>query len=123
MSKKRIETSKVEIDLEELKDLIRMLRENNVYEFEYNKGDYHVRIKHGVLIEPVMPGNPAAAGAPLDVEKVVSAAAMQKAILLPRQSIASSMASFASAPSVRAVGKSGKLTRNRSSSSRLKTAG
>ena len=28
-----------------------MLRENNVYEFEYSKGDYHVRIKHGDVVE------------------------------------------------------------------------
>jgi acetyl-CoA carboxylase biotin carboxyl carrier protein len=51
LSKKALDPEKAEIDLEELKDLIRMLRENNVYEFEYTKGDYHVRILHGDIVE------------------------------------------------------------------------
>ena len=63
MSKKRIGDPKVEIDLKELKDLIRVLRENNVHEFEYTKGDYHVRIKHGTVVEPSALGNAGAAAA------------------------------------------------------------
>lgn len=53
----------MEIDLKELKDLIRMLRENNVHEFEYTKGDYHVRIKHGTVVEPSALANAGAAAA------------------------------------------------------------
>jgi acetyl-CoA carboxylase biotin carboxyl carrier protein len=79
LSKKRIGANKVEIDLEEVKDLIRILRENNVNEFEYSKGDYHVRIKHGALVEPIPLGNAAAAAVTSHgAEKVVSAVPAQK---------------------------------------------
>jgi acetyl-CoA carboxylase biotin carboxyl carrier protein len=56
LSKKRVEAQKVEIDLKELKELIRVLRENNVHEFEYAKGDYHVRIRQGGVVESVIHG-------------------------------------------------------------------
>jgi acetyl-CoA carboxylase biotin carboxyl carrier protein len=57
LSKKSQEAKKLEMDLEELKDLIRMLHEHNVYDFEYSKGDYHVRIKHGSVIDSVEPSS------------------------------------------------------------------
>lgn len=60
----------MEIDLDELKELIRMLRENQVNEFEYSKGDYHVKIRHGALVEPIAMGNAAAAaGVPVRAER------------------------------------------------------
>ncbi len=41
----------MDINLEELRELIRLLRESNVSEFELQKADYRVRIKHGVIVE------------------------------------------------------------------------
>ncbi|HEY7162361.1 MAG TPA: acetyl-CoA carboxylase biotin carboxyl carrier protein [Acidobacteriota bacterium] len=55
-----------EIDFDQIRELIKLLRESNVSEFEYQKGDYRVRVKHGTLIEaepvaasarPAVPGN------------------------------------------------------------------
>ncbi len=70
----------MEIDLDELKDLIRMLRENHVNEFEYSKGDYHVKIRHGALVEPIAMGNAAAtAGVPVSTEKSGAMTLAQKA--------------------------------------------
>lgn len=42
----------VDINLEELRELIKLLRESNVSEFELRKADYRLRIKHGVLVDP-----------------------------------------------------------------------
>jgi acetyl-CoA carboxylase biotin carboxyl carrier protein len=39
------------VDIDELRELIKLLRESNVSEFELQKADYRVRIKHGTLIE------------------------------------------------------------------------
>jgi acetyl-CoA carboxylase biotin carboxyl carrier protein len=56
----------IDINLDELRELIKLLRESNVSEFELQKADYRVRIKHGTLIEaeavsapkrPAAPGN------------------------------------------------------------------
>jgi acetyl-CoA carboxylase biotin carboxyl carrier protein len=56
----------MDINLDELRELIKLLRESNVSEFELQKADYRVRIKHGTLIEaeavsapprPATPGN------------------------------------------------------------------
>jgi acetyl-CoA carboxylase biotin carboxyl carrier protein len=41
----------VDLNLEELRELIRLLRESNVSEFELQKADYRVRIKHGIVVE------------------------------------------------------------------------
>jgi acetyl-CoA carboxylase biotin carboxyl carrier protein len=42
----------VDINLAELRELIKLLRESNVSEFELQKADYRVRIKHGMVLEP-----------------------------------------------------------------------
>jgi acetyl-CoA carboxylase biotin carboxyl carrier protein len=42
---------RVELNLEELKELIRLLRESNVTEFEFRKADYRLRIRHGNIVE------------------------------------------------------------------------
>ena len=41
-----------DINLDELRELIKLLRESNVSEFEIQKDDYRLRIKHGTVIEP-----------------------------------------------------------------------
>ena len=41
----------VEWNLEELKELIQLLRESNVMEFELRKADYRLRIKQGFVTE------------------------------------------------------------------------
>jgi len=41
----------VDLNLEELKELIKLLRESNVSEFEIRKADYRLRIRHGNLAE------------------------------------------------------------------------
>jgi acetyl-CoA carboxylase biotin carboxyl carrier protein len=41
----------VDLNLDELRELIRLLRESNVSEFELQKADYRVRIKHGIVVE------------------------------------------------------------------------
>src|SRR5687767_466152 len=41
----------VELNLNELKELIRLLRESNVTEFEFRKADYRLRIRQGILVE------------------------------------------------------------------------
>jgi acetyl-CoA carboxylase biotin carboxyl carrier protein len=41
----------VDFNLEELKELIKLLRESGVSEFELCKADYRLRIKQGVLVE------------------------------------------------------------------------
>ena len=55
-----------DINLDELRELIKLLRESNVSEFELQTADYRVRIKHGVTVEaesvsaptrPAGPGN------------------------------------------------------------------
>lgn len=45
----------VDINLEELKELIRLLKESNVAEFELRKADYRLRIKHGSIVEALAP--------------------------------------------------------------------
>jgi acetyl-CoA carboxylase biotin carboxyl carrier protein len=42
----------VDINLDELRELIKLLRESNVAEFELRKADYRLRIRHGTLVEP-----------------------------------------------------------------------
>ena len=46
----------MDINLEELRELIRLLRESNVSEFELQKADYRVRIKHGIIVETTQDG-------------------------------------------------------------------
>jgi acetyl-CoA carboxylase biotin carboxyl carrier protein len=41
----------MDLNLDELRELIRLLRESNVSEFELQKADYRVRIKHGMVFE------------------------------------------------------------------------
>ncbi len=41
-----------DINLEELRELIRLLKESKVSEFELRKADYRLRIKHGMVFEP-----------------------------------------------------------------------
>jgi acetyl-CoA carboxylase biotin carboxyl carrier protein len=40
-----------DINLDELRELIKLLRESNVSEFEIQRADYRLRIKHGTLME------------------------------------------------------------------------
>lgn len=40
-----------DINLDELRELIKLLRESNVSEFEIQKADYRLRIKHGTVVE------------------------------------------------------------------------
>ena len=53
-----------DINLDELRELIKLLRESNVSEFEIQKADYRLRIKHGTVLEsetisvPVRQGTP-----------------------------------------------------------------
>lgn len=54
----------VDINLDELRELIKLLRESNVSEFELQKADYRVRIKHAALIEPETVSAPARSGVP-----------------------------------------------------------
>lgn len=54
----------VDINLDELRELIKLLRESNVSEFELQKADYRVRIKHGTLIETESIAAPSRTGAP-----------------------------------------------------------
>jgi len=42
---------RVDLNLEELKELIRLLRESNVTEFEFRKADYRLRIRQGNIVE------------------------------------------------------------------------
>ena len=42
---------RVDLNLEELKELIRVLRESNVTEFEFRKADYRLRIRQGTIVE------------------------------------------------------------------------
>lgn len=42
----------VDINLDELKELIKLLKESNVSEFELRKADYRLRIRQGVVIDP-----------------------------------------------------------------------
>lgn len=41
----------VDLNLEELKELIRLLRDSNISEFELQKADYHLKIKQGQILE------------------------------------------------------------------------
>ena len=41
----------VDLNIEELKELIKLLKESNVSEFELRKADYRLRIKHGTVVE------------------------------------------------------------------------
>jgi acetyl-CoA carboxylase biotin carboxyl carrier protein len=43
--------SETPINLEELKELIKLLRESNVSEFELRKADYRLRIRHGMIVD------------------------------------------------------------------------
>jgi acetyl-CoA carboxylase biotin carboxyl carrier protein len=55
----------VKINLDEIRELIKLLRESNVGEFEYQQGDYRVRVKHGTAIEAesvLTPVRPASSG-------------------------------------------------------------
>jgi acetyl-CoA carboxylase biotin carboxyl carrier protein len=54
----------VDINLEELKELIKLLKESNVAEFELRRADYRLRIKQGVVIDESTAGAIQAAVAP-----------------------------------------------------------
>jgi acetyl-CoA carboxylase biotin carboxyl carrier protein len=41
----------VDINLQELRELIKLLKENNVSEFELRRADYRLRIRHGAIVE------------------------------------------------------------------------
>jgi acetyl-CoA carboxylase biotin carboxyl carrier protein len=53
-----------DINLDELRELIKLLRESNVSEFEIQKADYRLRIKHGTLVESETISAPVRQGAP-----------------------------------------------------------
>jgi acetyl-CoA carboxylase biotin carboxyl carrier protein len=53
-----------DINLDELRELIKLLRESNVSEFEIQKADYRLRIKHGSVIETETVAVPPRHGAP-----------------------------------------------------------
>lgn len=53
----------VDINLEELKELIRLLKESNVAEFELRKADYRLRIRHGSVAEYIADSSDSAAAA------------------------------------------------------------
>ncbi len=44
----------VDLNLEELKELIRLLKESNVTEFEFRKADYRLRIRQGTIVDDTM---------------------------------------------------------------------
>jgi len=50
----------VDLNLEELRELIKLLKESNVSEFELRRSDYRLRIKQGVILEGGLPGSPVA---------------------------------------------------------------
>jgi acetyl-CoA carboxylase biotin carboxyl carrier protein len=73
----------VDLNIQELKELIKLLKESNVSEFELRKADYRLRIKHGTLVEnhivPVVPRSEVATavvsaerGAPVLAETAVA---------------------------------------------------
>lgn len=72
----------VDFNLEELKELIRLLRESNVAEFELRKADYRLRIRHGNLVEPA----PESAGS-AEVTPRNGAASQQQAALIEAAAI------------------------------------
>jgi acetyl-CoA carboxylase biotin carboxyl carrier protein len=53
-----------DINLDELRELIKLLRESNVSEFEIQKADYRLRIKHGTVLESETISAPVRQGAP-----------------------------------------------------------
>jgi len=48
------------VDLNLVKELIRLLREGNVTEFEFRKADYRLRIRQGIPVEEIPVRSPAA---------------------------------------------------------------
>jgi len=56
----------VDINIEELRELIRLLKESNVSEFELRKADYRLRIKHGMVFEPELTGQTVRQQAPVN---------------------------------------------------------
>jgi len=52
------------INLDEIRELIKLLRESNVNEFELQQADYRIRIKHGTVVETETVSAPARPGAP-----------------------------------------------------------
>ena len=59
------------LNLEELKELIRVLRESNVTEFEFRNADYRLRIRQGAVVDngasPQNGDEPVALPPPVDV--------------------------------------------------------
>lgn len=53
-----------DINLDELRELIKLLRESNVSEFEIQKADYRLRIKHGSVVESETISTPVRQGPP-----------------------------------------------------------
>jgi acetyl-CoA carboxylase biotin carboxyl carrier protein len=70
------------INLDEIRELIKLLRESNVSEFEYEATDYRVRIKHGTLIETETvsaPARPAGSGNGQETTATTEAASAETA--------------------------------------------
>jgi acetyl-CoA carboxylase biotin carboxyl carrier protein len=80
----------VDINLDELRELIKLLRESNVSEFELQKADYRVRIKHGALVEAESVPAPARSGAPGNGQEpatTTSEAASTEAVSQPDETV------------------------------------
>ena len=80
----------IDINLDELRELIKLLRESNVSEFELQKADYRVRIKHGTLIEAEavsVPPRPAAPGNGQEPATTTAEAASAEAATEPEATV------------------------------------
>jgi acetyl-CoA carboxylase biotin carboxyl carrier protein len=78
------------INLDEIRELINLLRESNVNEFEYEEADYRVRIKHGTLIEAEAVSAAARPGAPGNGQEsatTISEAASTEAAARPDETV------------------------------------
>jgi acetyl-CoA carboxylase biotin carboxyl carrier protein len=60
----------LDFNLQELKELIKLLRESGIAEFELRKADYRLRIRQGVVVEDSLTPRPA----PVNGEQALSAA-------------------------------------------------
>ena len=69
------------VDLNLVKELIRLLREGNVTEFEFRKADYRLRIRQGIIFDEGAPAR--AATAPTNGQDAAQALEQQTAALEP----------------------------------------
>lgn len=71
----------VDINLDELRELIKLLRESNVSEFELRKADYRLRIRQGTIVE----AEPAAAAGNGSQKSAEIAQPQRQAVEEPRE--------------------------------------